>query len=805
MKHPALNTALATGVFDGEGDFSDFEQRMVALASLQGTTTKLLGDVFEVFCEAFLLSDPEVDAVEVWPLRAAPAAILKQLRIPRDDQGCDGIYRRKDGNFGAYQAKFRSLRQGVVWRELSTFLAVSERAHQRLLITNSDTVSATAKMSRGFRSLRGSDLTSRGKEGMNRIRALVGRMPAPLAPGKRSPRPHQMEAISDIVSALRVMDRATAVMACGTGKTLTALWAAEQLEEQAIVVLLPSLSLVRQTLVDWEGQNSWGARFRFMCVCSDESVAEEDEDVPDLRPQDVLFDVTTCPERIGGFLSGYGDGAMRVVFTTYQSAARVAEGIPDGFRFGLGIFDEAHKTAGEVGASFSLALHDGGLPIARRLFLTATRRMHKVQDKGEIQLHSMDDESVYGPVVHNLSFARAAALGIILRYKVLVAVVTRSDVAAMLGAGGPDVALRLAGQTALARAVEEYGIRKAFTFHRSVREARAFAAAVPGSGSSPLPQDFEAFHVSGDMSAVRRAAELRRFREAERALVSNARCLTEGVDVPAVDLVAFMSRKESKVDIVQAVGRALRRTDDDKPYGYVLVPLFLDEMAGETIEAAVGRANFGRVWDVLRAMMDQDEGFVDVVDRDRLAVLAGDPPPMGIERYLEVVGHGLPLDAVRQAVCLRAVERLGKAPSFASVRAGTPGLRDALVRGLERRFGYLRPVHGSIDAMLTPSGRRLQISPRSPCRDGKANHGRVRFSKRFLDADPMSRGAFVVWSDAYPRGWMIPMSDMRDLVSLSPSERARPCWDAVIEENQASDVMTLCGSSLDLTPFRIVI
>ena len=163
------------------------------------------------------------------------------------------------------------------------------------------------------------------------------------------------------------------------------------------------------------------------------------------------------------------------------------------------------------------------------------------------------------------------------------------------------------------------------------------------------------------MSTAARDRVLRDFRTAPRACISNARCLTEGVDVPAVDLVGFMGRKRSKVDIVQAIGRALRRSPG-KAFGHVLVPLFLDEEAGEDVEAAVERADFGPVWDVLRALMDQDEALVDVIDAlRRERARTGGADTGALDGFVEVLGGALPLDDLRRAIGVRVVDRLGEA------------------------------------------------------------------------------------------------------------------------------------------------
>jgi predicted helicase len=168
-------------------------------------------------------------------------------------------------------------------------------------------------------------------------------------------------------------------------------------------------------------------------------------------------------------------------------------------------------------------------------------------------------------------------------------------------------ARQVANLVALRDAIEKYEASKVFTFHKTVESAASFVADGSEGVRTHLP-DFGTFHVNGTLPTARREREMRDFRAAARAVMSNARCFTEGVDVPAVDMVAFLSPRRSRVDIVQATGRAMRRSPG-KATGYVLVPLYVELAAGETVEAAVTRAAFDEVWDVLQSMKEQDDVF----------------------------------------------------------------------------------------------------------------------------------------------------------------------------------------------------
>ena len=209
-------------------------------------------------------------------------------------------------------------------------------------------------------------------------------------------------------------------MACGTGKTLVALWAAERLGVKSVLVLVPSLALVRQTLHEWLKETRWD-NFSYLCVCSDPSVTRGADNMV-VRQSDLDFPVTTDSSVVKEYLSSSSQG-VRVIFSTYQSAQVVAEGIPKGASFDLGLFDEAHKTAGREGTRFSFALKDDNLPILKRLFMTATPRHYDVRKKDKEGDTSLVSEQSRGAENSSLSIATIAliafwVIGIVDSYRV---------------------------------------------------------------------------------------------------------------------------------------------------------------------------------------------------------------------------------------------------------------------------------------------------------------------------------------------------------------------------------------------------
>jgi predicted helicase len=335
------------------------------------------GYAFEVFAEAYLATQKVVGAEEVWPADQVPIAVLQVCSLPVKDMGADGVYKTYAGQFTAYQSKFRTGRPALTWQELSTFMGLTDRVGERVLFTNCDDLPAVLDARSGFYCIRGTDLERLTKADLEAITDwLKG---AAFAPKRKEPRPHQVEALQHILTGLDENDRVTAVMACATGKTLVSLWSAEHRKAKRILVLVPSLALVRQTLHEWLKETEWG-RPRFIAVCSDPTVVRGVEDALIVHQRDLDFPVTTDVGEVREFLAAPGDG-VQIVFSTYQSAHVVGKAAQNIDGFDLCIFDEAHKTAGREGAKFGFALENKNLAIAKRVFLTATPRHYDVRQK----------------------------------------------------------------------------------------------------------------------------------------------------------------------------------------------------------------------------------------------------------------------------------------------------------------------------------------------------------------------------------------------------------------------------------------
>ena len=423
-----------------------------------------------------------------------------------------------------------------------------------------------------------------------RTNPLDMRPSPPPKPAK--PREHQREAIRDVVKGFKSTDRGQLIMACGTGKTLTSLFIKEKLDAERTLVLLPSLSLLKQTMQVWRTHAK--VPFEALPVCSDQTV-NQSEDEAVAHTSELGVPVTTDPPEIAAFLRRRS--GPRVVFSTYQSSPQLAAAFALGRvpQFDIAFADEAHRVAGDESTVFATILNAHTIKAGRRLFMTATPRYYtgrvlKAAQDEDLEVATMNDPAKFGTVFHRLTFGEAIRRKLLTDYQVAVVGVddaTYRDWAekgTLVKRDGKTTDARtLASQIGLAKAMRKYDLRRVISFHSLVSRARRFASEFPEVVEwMPARQRPKGAlwtnYASGEMTAGERHVRLQHLRQlddGERGLLTNARCLSEGVDVPTLDGVAFIDPRRSEVGIVQAVGRAIRLAED-KTVGTIVIPVFID-------------------------------------------------------------------------------------------------------------------------------------------------------------------------------------------------------------------------------------
>lgn len=488
-------------------------------------------------------------------------------------------------------------------------------------------------------------------------------------------RPHQANALDGAISGFQTTDRGKLIMACGTGKTFTSLKIAEAQagKGKRVLFLVPSLSLLSQTLTEWTQESA--IPLHSFAVCSDSDVGKKrkkDDDTVQTFTHELRYPATTEPIRLASEMAKRHDADhMSVVFSTYHSIdvisqAQHGHGLEP---FDLVICDEAHRTTGATfgddDESNFVKVHDAQyLRAAKRLYMTATPRIYgesakATAEKDSVALCSMDDPALYGPEFFVITFSEAVKRGLLVDYKVIVLAVEESHVSRRLQTLLSDDNNQLKVDDAAKivgcwKALAKQGLsddlngdadpmKRAVAFcqvidpnpkaksHKvsSRNIAAMFQAVVEAYQESETEEDAsnlacEAEHVDGGMNATAKEAKLS-WLKAETPpdtcrILSNVRCLSEGVDVPALDAVLFLTPRNSQVDVVQSVGRVMRNAPG-KNRGYVVLPVVIP--AGmEAHEALNDNQTYKVVWQVLQALRSHDDRFdamvnkLDLIGRD---------------------------------------------------------------------------------------------------------------------------------------------------------------------------------------------
>lgn len=494
-------------------------------------------------------------------------------------------------------------------------------------------------------------------------------------------RDHQKTALNAVAAGLKDAERGKLIMACGTGKTFTSLKIAEQQagKGKRVLFLVPSLSLLSQTLTEWTQESE--TPLHSFAVCSDSDVGKKrkaDEDTPQVFAHELRYPATTKADRLAAeMLKRHDAEHMSVVFSTYHSIdvisrAQHEHGLA---AFDLIICDEAHRTTGATfdddDESTFVRVHDADyIRAAKRLYMTATPRIYgdsaKVKaESGEVTLCSMDDEALYGKELFVINFSEAVQRGLLTDYKVLVLTVEERAISRRLqdllkdenNQLKVDDAAKIVGcWKALAKQGlheqligDDEPMKRAVAFcqvispnykgtkHKvsSINIASMFQSVVEAYQESEEIDEAarlicEAEHVDGGMNASQKETKLNWLKDEPPAntcrILSNVRCLSEGVDVPALDAVLFLTPRNSQVDVVQSVGRVMRNAPGKKR-GYVVLPVVIP--AGmEPHEALNDNQTYKVVWQVLQALRSHDDSFDAMVNK--LDLIGSDPRKMEV-------------------------------------------------------------------------------------------------------------------------------------------------------------------------------
>ena len=685
-------------------------------------TEREMGTYFERLGLAFFLNDPvqaeEYEAVWTWSEWA------KANGRDGKDVGIDLVAKlRNEDGFAAIQAKFYAADARIQKANIDSFISASgkEPFRRRVVLdttekewgTNAEEMirdQAIPVVRIGLTDLRESRIDWTIFETRGEI----------VLSAKKTLMPHQRDALADVSTGLAAADRGKMIMACGTGKTFTSLKIAEAIagKGKRVLFMVPSLALMSQTVREWT--NDTETPIRAFAVCSDAHVGKRrksTDDIAEIEIHDLAFPATTDPVKVAE-KAGHGDpDRMTVIFSTYQSIVTLTRaqeaGLPE---FDLIICDEAHRTTGatldgDEESNFVKIHSNDNVKARKRLYMTATPRIFgdNVRSKADevgAELASMDNPALFGETLFYRGFGWAVQNGLLTDYKVIVLAMDEGLVSAAvqkrLGDAGSELVLDDATKIigcykALTKidlkadvSTDPHPMRRALAFAKDIRSSKLirdeFTAVVDEylgqdslveteEPSSHLQCQIE--HVDGTFNAKTRGALLD-WLKADAGdnvcrILTNARCLSEGVDVPALDAIMFLHPRKSQIDVVQSVGRVMRRAEGKK-MGYVILPVGVP--AGVPPEQALAdNERYRVVWQILNALRAHDERFDSTINKASLG--------QDISDKVEIVGINADSEELKSVTAV--VQNLPNKTKAASsgIGSGSGGPDDDVIEGPE--------------------------------------------------------------------------------------------------------------------------
>ena len=637
---------LYLGLEPESGETATGFQGVLSQLRESATSTYLVGNEFERLMKQYLSIDPlykeRFTDVYLWKEWAA-------LHTEYDgvDIGIDLVARERGGEYCAIQCKCFAEDTRVSKRQIDSFISASagELFTKRILVHTGAELGSNVRrtiepLGANFQVIGYGHLASRPIDWPDLRQAAPEQLD--YRPERFSLRPHQQKAFDDVINGFKAPDRGKLIMACGTGKTFTALRIAEEIAGIGgrVLYLVPSIGLFSQAMREWAEQQ--GIQHRYIGICSDTSAGKKNEDVP---IQELEIPVTTDPSKISDALGETDDDAMTVVFCTYHSLPIVETAQDQGApAFDIVLCDEAHRTTGieqegDDTSPFVLVHNADRIRAKKRLYMTATPRLYTEGAKAkaarhDIEVFSMDDPATYGPEFHRLPFSRAVERDLLSDYKVVILTMYEPEVDTALqgyvGAGGKEInitdATKFVGcwralQNPEGKPGDDETIKpltRAIAFNNRIINSKRLVEHWNGvieSAIGQMPEDqrpvnfeCETQHVDGQNNAFDRKTRIEWLKGNTAStcrILSNARCLSEGIDVPALDAVIFMTPRSSHVDIVQAVGRVMRKASG-KQYGYIILPVAIPP-GTDPADALDNNESFAAVWNVLRALRSHDD------------------------------------------------------------------------------------------------------------------------------------------------------------------------------------------------------
>ncbi|KIZ53217.1 helicase [Bacillus safensis] len=623
------------------------------------------GTLFEILVSAYLKNEPMYARLfdEVWMLGSVP----EEYGVPKKDTGVDLVARRREtGELVAIQCKYYSMDTTIQKSHIDSFLNEVGKSYyaEGIIVTSTDKWSSNANNA----------LLDRDKKivriGLSQLRdseidwsnfSIDDPKTVELKAVKK-PRKHQIPAIEKVVNGFETVDRGKLIMAPGTGKTYTSLVIAEEMAEKKdgtfrVLYLVPSIQLLSQSLRGWTADSKYRKDMDTFAVCSDRKVTKKtsgENEFEDIAAADLGYPATTDYQKLldRQNVIDLSDNPSKflVVFSTYQSIDVIIEAQKNGFyEFDLVVCDEAHRTTGATesgteASAFTKVHDDNNIKTAKRLYQTATPRVYgedakKKAEEMSVLISDMGNSEIYGEEFYRIGFGDAIKKDILTDYKVMVLAVDEEVIARrfqqMLARESElefdDVTKIIGCWNGLVKRKgntnETIGqpMKRAIAFTGTIKDSKLitnmFSSVVDEYINEVNDQsdifNIEIEHADGSMNALQKNEKISWLKAGVNdrtcRILSNARFLTEGVDVPDLDAVMFLKPRKSKIDIAQAVGRVMRKAPG-KDYGYVILPIGVPSGVDPNT-VLDNNEKYRVVWEVLNALRSLDERFDATINK----------------------------------------------------------------------------------------------------------------------------------------------------------------------------------------------
>lgn len=607
------NELFNTQILPNLETFGDFHK------IIENYKPKQKGDFFEILTKYIFLFHHYYKNITktIWLYSDITSDLLQKLNIPTKDKGIDLVLLTKDNKYYAIQSKFRTDKnQTITWSELGTFVGmtfgISDGFSGAFFVTNISTIDDQIEKSKKIVSVYGNFFDTLDKMFFEQLKKYILKSKIVIAKNSHTKRNYQTEFVDRCINHFKMNDRGFGNIACGVGKTLMSYWVWQQMNPKIALIGVPTLHLLTQFFKEWAYEstaNGW--EIQFLLIGSDAEIREEE-----YQNNGILLTTneTEIEDKLRYFMNLTNKNL--VIITTYQSANKLS--LAAGklkITFNLGIIDEAHKTCQQKDSKFTFLLDDNNLKIDKRLFMTATPRIYKTikqndTDDTDDNIVSMDNEKWYGKEIYKYSIRQGIDAGFLCPYQIMTLFTEDAYIDTSIkennivktGALENISSYYMATAIMIIKAFQNHDCNHLVTYHNTNANSKSFVKILTNLIKT-FELDIVVLRMDGETTMKTRTSIINAFTGHPKCILASARILNEGVNVPVIDSVCFVDKRDSTIDITQCIGRALRLFPK-KMLAKVIVPYVISNINGLT-----SNDYFPQLISIIKSLSESDEAI----------------------------------------------------------------------------------------------------------------------------------------------------------------------------------------------------